>query len=68
MALQTFAAVIRARVGIKLVAEMLWMTGDDRLTVEGFIEHCEEYAAYCAFKEFCQEWFSDCIVTAEMKF
>lgn len=63
-----FTAVIRARIGIDIVAEMLWMSDEDRLTVEGFIEHCEEYAAYYSFRDFCQAWFSNCIVTAEMKF
>ncbi len=65
---QVFTAVIRARKGVKIVAEMELAEGSTRLAIESFIERAATTNSACNAVSFLQEFYGrTCIVTTEIK-
>jgi hypothetical protein len=68
MEMAKFQAVIRARFGDEIMAEIVLLKGVNRLTIEQYIEQSDHYASARMAKQFLKDFFMDsAIVTIEMK-
>jgi hypothetical protein len=63
-----YVAVIRARRAGRIVAELDWIVGNDRIEIEKFIEISGEVESVIEAKTFLYDYFYGATITVEMKF
>jgi hypothetical protein len=68
MEVKKFKAVMRARVGDEIVAEIVLFRGTNQLTVDKYIEHIDQHHYPKDVERVLKDFFVTAIVTVEMKF